>query len=159
MKVLMAQQNVDSDTAAETLRLLEEQRELCRQLSGFAAAQRALITGDEPERLLAVLGDRQQVLDRLSVIVDRLRPVQRRWGEVRASLTPAQARQADALITEVNTLLAGILKGDEADAQLLSARKTATGQSLQQVGQGRQAGAAYAAGAAPAVSRVDWIDE
>ena len=153
---------VELGNPAEALALLTEQRDLCRRLSGFAETQRSLITGDEPERLLTLLADRQQLLDRLSVVGTRLRPLQQNWREVRAGLSSSQAQAADALIAEVNQLLAGILHADETDAQLLSAKKNATAQSMREVGRGRQAGAAYAAtgtAGGTAAARVDWTDE
>jgi len=153
---------VEAYNPTETLALLTEQRDLCRRLSGFAQAQHSLITGNEPERLLTLLADRQQLLDRLSLVGTRLRPLQQNWRAVREGLSGHQAQMADALIAEVNQLLAGILHADETDAQLLSAKKNATAQAMGEVSRGRQAGAAYAAMAtagASATARVDWTDE
>src|ERR1700758_3224821 len=84
------------------LSLLSEQRDLCRRLNGFAQTQRSLITGDDPQRLLELLGDRQQLLDRLTAIVQRLRPIQSKWAEVRREMTLDQGCQADTLLGEVN---------------------------------------------------------
>ncbi len=149
----------DAGSGAEVLSLLSEQRDLCRQLGQFVELQRSLITSGDAERLLTLLGDRQHLLDRMSHVGQRLRAFQRNWPAVRAGMAPADAARSDALIADVNRLLAAILKTDEADAQLLSARKNATAQDLGQVRQGRQVGAAYTAATAPASSRVEWVDE
>jgi hypothetical protein len=158
---IVVMKNVDMTNPAEVLALLKEQCDLCRQISSFAQTQRSLITGDEPERLLALMAQRQTVLDRLTQVGQQLKPIQRNWMTFRGELPAAQAREADDLIREVNRLLAGILQMDEADARLLSARKDSTAQQLQQVGRGRMAGAAYAASGASAapMTRVDWTDE
>ena len=143
----------------DRVEVASEQRDLCRRLSGFAQTQRALITGDEPQRLLELLAERQQLLDRLMTVGERLRPLQKQWVEVRTALSDSQVRQAEELIGEVNRLLAGILQIDDADAQLLSARKSMTARALKQVGRGRQAGAAYESSVTATPVRVDWTDE
>lgn len=141
------------------LGLLLEQRNLCRKLGSLAERQRTLITGDEPEQLLSVLGDRQHVLDRIGLLSDQLRPYQQRWREVRAAMPEAHGRVADQLVAEVNTLLASILRNDEADAQLLAARKHSTADSMTQLKQSHLAGAAYARAGVGATSGVEWSDE
>ncbi len=125
--------------------LLSEQRELYRQLRRLADRQRAFITSNEPERLLAVLAERQQLIDRLQAVGQRLRPYQANWREIRGGMDEAQGRQMDGLVAEVNAILAGILQQDEADTALLSARKSETGRQIGVIQAGRQAGRAYAA--------------
>jgi len=145
--------------AGELTGLLSEQRRLYVQLSGLADQQRSLITGDDPERLLAVLGDRQQVLDRLEALGRRLQPYQRNWVQTRARMSRVQEREVDVLVSEINRLLSAIVAKDEADAQLLAARKSSTSKSIAGLKTARQAGAAYAAGAGTSQSRVEWTDE
>lgn len=135
--------------------LLREQRELYEQLVRLAECQRALITGDQPERLLAALADRQRLVDRLSATGRELKPYQANWRQFRDRLIPAQAAQIDQLVSEVNGLLARILEKDAADAALLSTRKNQTAQVIGKLQTGRHAGAAYAK-AASAASGMDW---
>jgi hypothetical protein len=154
---------------SDVLALLTQQRDLCRQLSGYAERQRPLVTGDRPEQLLAALGERQILLDQLGGVVERMRPYQRNWREVRTGMAAEEGRRADALLAEVNTLLGGILQQDEADAKLLSARKASTAREMGQLKQTRAAGAAYAtAGGYPATGtygpaagggHLDWTAE
>lgn len=135
--------------------LLLEQRDLYRQLAGLAERQRALITGGQPEQLLAGLADRQRLVDRLTVTGNELKPYQANWRQFREGLAPDEATRIDRLVGEVNVLLSRILEKDAADAALLSARKSETGQAIGQLHAGRQAGAAYA-NSAPASSGMDW---
>jgi hypothetical protein len=139
--------------------LLTEQRDLYARLDGLADRQRLLISGDEPEDLLAVLGERQTVLDRLGVLAADMRPYQQSWRDVRGRLSGEEGARADRLILEVNCLLAGILEKDEADARLLAARKHAAAQAMGDLKKSRAAGAAYAASAQSATGQVDWTDE
>lgn len=157
----MSSMTAEGPGSTDVLELLRVQRDLCRRLQSCASTQRSLITGDQPEKLLEVLGERQRLLDRLILVGDQLRPFQKSWTAVRGQLPPAQSVEADALVNEVNVLLGGILRADEADAQLLSARKSATADEIRQVGHGRQAGAAYAAAttASAGAARVDWTGE
>lgn len=124
--------------------LLSEQRDLYRQLARLSERQRGLITGDEPERLLALLSERQQLIDRLESIGVELRPYQANWRQVRAGLTDDEGRRVDGLLGEVNAILSEILKQDEADTALLSARKNQTQQQIGTIQTGRQVGRAYA---------------
>ncbi len=145
--------------AGELISVLTEQRDFYGRLSGLAEYQRSLIAGGDTERLLAVLGQRQKIVDRLVMLADQLRPHQRSWQEIRPRLGEADARVVDELVCEVNGLLSGILAKDEGDVQLLAARKTSTATALAGLKRDKEAGAAYAAMESTCQSRVDWTDE
>jgi hypothetical protein len=134
--------------------LLTEQRDLYRQLSRLSVQQRSLITGNDPERLLTLLAERQQLIDRLQAVGDRLRPHQANWRRLRQEVNEDQGRRIDTLVAEINTLLAEILKQDEADTALLSARKGETQRAIGAISTGRQAGRAYTAAAH--TQGIDW---
>jgi FlgN protein len=143
----------------DVIGLLTEQRDLCRQLKHFSERQTSLITGDNPEQLLAILADRQQLLDRLDVLARRLKPYQQNWREYRATLNNVDGAMADRLIGEVNTLLSAILEKDDADARLLAARKDVTARAITGLNHTKKAEAAYAATGNAGGSTVDWMDE
>lgn len=146
-------------SGAEVLNLLRQQRDLCVRLARLAEQQRQLITGDQPEQLLGVLASRQSLLEQLEAVASGLRPYQRAWRATRAQMDAATGSEADRLVAEVNTLLGDILRSDAADAELLSARRTATARQMAEVRQTRQAGHAYAAAAAVTGTAVDWTAE
>ncbi len=143
----------------ELMTLLSEQRGLYERLAELSARQRPLIAGDEPEQLLALLSDRQQLVDRLQRIGRRLTPYQQRWPEVRARLTQEESAEIDALVSAVNGLLVTILERDQADAEVLAARKAATTRAMEAVKHSRHAGAAYQAAGARTGPSVEWTDE
>lgn len=146
-------------SGAELIGLLSEQCGLYEQLAGLSESQRALITGDEPQRLLALLGQRQRLLDQADQLAARMRPYQKSWPDLRSRVGPEEAEQVDRLLDRMNVLLAGILEKDKADAQLLAARKSATGQEMAAIKAGRLAGAAYVAAAYGAAAQRDWAEE
>lgn len=145
-------------TGKDLTTLLTRQRDLYVQLGRLAEGQRSMITGDEPERLLTILAERQRLIDQLESVSRRLKPYQANWRQVRGSLPPEQADEVDHLVGEVNSLLTGILQKDEADAQLLSARKGRTAQAMSELKAGRKAGAAYAASSGSQAAGADWGD-
>ena len=158
----------DSDTCPEQggvwdtdelLALLTEQRDLYAQLAGLAEHQRLLIAGDEPERLLEVLGQRQKLVDRLGLLADRLRSWQAHWRELRPRLSEADGRRLDELVSETNGLLSAILEKDEADVRLLAEQKASKAEAMTGLKRSRQAGVAYEAAAGRGQSQLDWTDE
>jgi len=138
--------------------LLTGQRDIYSELLALGRSQRALITGNEPERLLALLAQRQQLIDRLEMLAARLKPYQQDWAGWRSAMSDERGEQVDRLVTEVNALLGQILAMDTEDSQLLAARKSATGDAMQTLKTGRRAGAAYAVAAYSQVSGTDWAD-
>ena len=153
------QVSASAGKAEAWIHLLSEQRDLYVRLRALTDSQHALITGDEPQRLLTVLGERQKLIDRLERLAQRMRPYRQQWPQMRSELTPAEAEQVDRLLGEVDALLAGILEKDKADTQLLAARKCSVGQAMATLKKGKQAGAAYAASAYQQQGSMDWTDQ
>ena len=143
----------------ELIGLLTEQHDLYGRLARLAEHQRSLIVGEETERLLVVLGQRQKIIDRLEALADQLRPYQRHWREIRSRMAECDGKEADRLVGEMNTLLSTILEKDRADVQELAARKGSVVTEMAGLKMSREAGAAYAAAGTAGQSRVDWTDE
>lgn len=142
--------------ASEIAALLSTQRDLYLQLSQLTEQQRGLITGDEPEQLLTLLAQRQQIIDQLQAVSARLRPYQANWRQVRGRLGEDESRQIDGLVGEINALLADIMKQDETDTALLSARKGETHRAIGTLQTGRQASRAYAVTYGGQSQGIDW---
>jgi len=138
--------------------MLTEQRDLYVQLKSHAQNQREMITGDEPERLLSVLAERQRILDRLMSLSEEIRPYQECWDRVRQTMTADQNRHVTRLVREVNTILSEILQQDEKDTQLLASRKSTIAREVGAVRTGRQVGAAYQLAGSTAPARTEWTD-
>jgi flagellar biosynthesis/type III secretory pathway chaperone len=125
------------------IQLLEKQRELYLRLRELSDRQRALIAGDRPDQLLSILHDRQALVAALVQLNEELAPYRRNWEVVHAELPDGVRQRASALLEEINELLRNILRVDQEDGALLSARKQAVAQSLSEVSGGRTAHAAY----------------
>jgi hypothetical protein len=126
------------------IHLLKQQRELYLQLRDLSDRQRALIASDSPDLLLSILRDRQTLVAALVRLNEQLAPYRRDWEAVQATLSDDVRQQAAQLLEEINDLLRNILRVDQEDGALLSARKQAVAQSLSEVSGGRTANAAYA---------------
>jgi len=124
--------------------LLREQRDLYRRLQELSDRQRNLISGDRPELLLNILRDRQMLVESLARVNQQLSPYRQSWQEIYATLPPADRQTASSLLDEINGMLQLILKADQEDQALLSARKQAVARSLNDVSGGRVANTAYA---------------
>lgn len=129
--------------AVRLLKLLAEQRDLYLQLSDLAQRQRNLISGDRPEMLLNILRDRQHLVMALAKLNEELSPYRRDWEAVYTRLTTADAERASHLISEINGTLQTILRTDQEDGALLSAKKSAVGRQLDELSGTRAVNAAY----------------
>lgn len=124
--------------------LLTQQRELYQKLRELSDRQRALIAGDRPERLLSILRERQDLVTALAALNNELAPYRRNWDEMYAALPAPHRVQASALLQEINGLLRVILRTDQEDGALLSARTQAVAGELRAVSGGQAANTAYA---------------
>jgi hypothetical protein len=126
------------------IKLLREQRDLYRRLQDLSERQRNLISGDRPELLLNVLRDRQTLVIALAKVNEQLSPYRRNWQSVYESLPEVTRHTAAGLLDEIDGMHQGIVKTDEEDQALLSARKQTVAHSLNDVSGGRLANTAYA---------------
>lgn len=124
--------------------LLRQQRGLYERLQALSERQRTLISGDRPELLLNILHDRQALVTALAKINEQLSPYRRDWESIYQTLPEETRRAASSLLEEINGMLQLILRADQEDQALLSARKQAVTRSLTGVSGGQAANAAYA---------------
>lgn len=127
----------------EVLALLRRQVALFAQLEASAGRQRALVTGDEPGRLLALLADRQKLSSKLARIAKKLEPVRLDWEAYRARLSGGQRAEADRLLSDATVSLQRVIESDERDARVLSVRKEAAARTLRAANSTGQAIKAY----------------
>jgi hypothetical protein len=123
--------------------LLGEQRDLYQRLRQLSEQQRTLITGDRPELLLGILRDRQALVGALARLNEQLSPFRQNWDRMYADLAAEARDRVNGLLQEINRLLRVILRTDQEDTALLTARKQAAGQELAALNGGRSAHAAY----------------
>jgi hypothetical protein len=157
----MASDIMNSNTRHSTrlIELLQRQVALYEQLAVMSRRQRDLIATDDPQDLLALLGQRRQVVSGLAALDGQLAPLQVYWREYRDEMPAAERRTVEALLQQASTTLKNVLAADAEDAQRLVARKENTGREMNQLNTGRQAFNAYRATAATAPARVNITDE
>jgi hypothetical protein len=133
--------NLDSD---QLITLLSQQRDLYRKLRDLSDKQRSMIAGDHPELLLGILRERQDLVSALARLNDELAPFRRHWDTMYAGLPNERRTQASDLLQEINSLLRVILRTDQEDGALLSARRQVIAAQIAGATGGQVANAAYA---------------
>lgn len=129
---------------ARMLELLRRQRALYRELSGLAARQRHLISGDQPQALLDLLARRQQIVEQLRQVHAELTDLPPPEG---GAWTEADRREAADLLADTRTLAQQILERDQQDGELLAVRKASLAASLTKIRGTQAANRAYASAA------------
>jgi len=129
---------------SQLIDLLSRQRDLYQSLRELSQKQRNIISGDRPEMLLGILRARQDLVTALAKLNDELGPFRRNWDAMYSALPADQRTQASAILHEINGLLRVILRTDQEDGALLSARKQVISNELDGMSGGQMANTAYA---------------
>jgi hypothetical protein len=135
---------------------LRQQVDCYRRLVKLAELQHVHVQQSQTEQLLAVLADRQELLDQLNLFERTVAPERKRWPAFLGELAPAARGTAEALLAETRRLLEEITTADRNDAMALQQQKLNLGRQINQASAARQVNRSYAAsayGARPA--RVD----
>ncbi|MEM8781681.1 MAG: flagellar export chaperone FlgN [Planctomycetota bacterium] len=123
--------------------LLTRQRDHYQQLKALSDQQQALVEAGQPERLLAVLGERQSHVEALTTLNEQLAPLRPRMSEV-AESAPVDVRNTlRRLVDDVQELLETIIAQDEQDKQRLTQGREAVRQELGKISRTPAALSAY----------------
>ncbi len=156
----MAARSHTTEADAEALiSLLRRQVGTYTRLEQLSDQQRGLIAAEDQQRLLALLAERQKLVDELSVLNQGLIPLQKYWRANRETVAPSLRAEADQLVGRAGEILQRILGADEQDARILSARKAQTAKQVTALAQGRQAFEAYSGGVQPHQRQLVRTDE
>jgi hypothetical protein len=145
-------------TAAEKLVVLtlEQQVNCYRRLAKLAEAQHEFVEQGQTDKLLEILGQRQQLLDQIAELEKSLAHAKRQWSQYVSGLTAAQREHAEELLLETRVLLEQITTADRNDALVLQQRKLNLGRQVTQAAAARTVNRNYAASAyGSRASRVD----
>ncbi len=126
--------------------LLGEQWELLRGLDGLSRRQRELIAGDSPDELLALMEERQEIVDRLEAITAKLEPMQTRWREGHAEVVALLRQEIEGRLRDLASLAREIAARDAQDQRLLAERKRGIAEELASMAGSQRAMHAYAGG-------------
>lgn len=135
------------------LTALEKQVACYRRLAKLVEVQHEHVRQSRTEELLAVLSQRQQVLDQVAEHEKTIVPAKRRWTDYLNELSEDQRGSAQAMMAESRRLLEQITTADRNDALVLQQRKLDVGRALRQAAAARMVNRSYAAtayGRAPA---------
>jgi hypothetical protein len=134
--------NPETDAAAQVPALLEEQAGLYAQLHALSSQQGKLVDG-QPDALLAVLSQRQGLIDRLLESNRKLEPYRQRWSAVLAGLGAGRGRRIAELVEQIGRLRQAIQKQDDSDCDRLSRASGDLARELARVSNSGQAARAY----------------
>lgn len=126
------------------LALLDEQHALLGRLDALSQRQSELIERDEePDRLLAVLAERQAVIDRMEQGSRALQPLHDQWMNV-AGEAGEEVREAIRRRLELTATLMDLVQArDASDRDRLESRRRALAGELASMDQTRRALGAY----------------
>ncbi len=134
------------------IRMLETQTSLYGQLDALSERQRSVIEEDDADRLLSVLGERQTIVDRISMTNRDIEPIRLAWERLLERVRP-ECRSDVARRLEGLSVLAGrIARRDDEDRQKLESRRNAIATELAGMNTGRRAVSAYGKPAGPTSS-------
>lgn len=126
---------------------LAAQADWYAKLLKLAEIQHSLIEQERTDDLLVVLERRQKIVEQISLIEQRLRPVKQDWPAATAGFSDEDRVRVEAKFAEARGLLEEITRADQDDAMLLTQRKISVGQQLRQANAGQQINRRYAASA------------
>ncbi len=126
---------------------LDQQVDCYRRLAKLAEAQHQHVQECRTEELLAVLAQRQTVLDQLATLEQTVGPARRRWAEFLGALDAQRRQTAEALLAEMGRLLEQITTADRNDTMVLQQRKVNLGKQIGAATAARQVNRSYAAAA------------
>jgi hypothetical protein len=131
-----------SPAQPEPLALLEDQAGLYRQLRALSSRQGELVDG-QPDALLAVLAQRQGLIDRLMESNRKLQPYRERWSAVTAAMVPAQRQRMGELLGQIDESRRAIASQDDVDCRRLTQARGELARELARVNNSGQAARAY----------------
>lgn len=135
----------DESDVATAMSLLREEAVLYDSLEELARRQRDYVACDDATRLLTVLVDRRKLSDDLQRVGKRLSPMRSSWDAYRKRLSESQRSEVEGLIGKTAECVKRIMKRDEEDVRVLSARKEMVAVGLRATHVSGEALAAYGA--------------
>lgn len=128
----------------EVLVALKRQLECYQRLAKLAGAQHEHVQDSRTEDLLAVLSQRQKLLEEMSQLERIILPAKRNWRQFADTLPADQRAEAEELIGATRRLLEDIAAADRDDTLVLQQRKLNLGRGINQATAARKFNHAYA---------------
>ena len=121
----------------------EQRRDAFRELLRLSERQRACIAEGDYSQLLAVLNDKQNILNRVSHANSQHNQIVERWHADRDSILSNERTRCDELLAESDTLVTRLMETDQRSTCELQKRRDDAHQQLQRISHGSATQKAY----------------
>ncbi len=123
--------------------ILDEQRRVCVDLEQLSCQQGEQIRTGDTGALMRVLGERQELINRLSHLNAELEPYRREWDWCMGRLSGEERQSMERAARELRVLVDRIWARDEEDRLALERQRSAVSSELTSLSRGRVAMSAY----------------
>lgn len=124
--------------------LLRQQLALYQQLAELSRQQAQLLDQGAVDGVLAVLGQRQKLIEALTGLGQQIDPFRDRLPALWPTLAPAHRDELSSLLDQIQGLVKGILDQDGRDRNILASARDKVGGELRQTSSAGRAVSAYA---------------
>jgi len=127
---------------------LQAQLGLYHDISGLNKRQMALLEAPEnadPDELLTLVGQKQNIMSELGVLEERVRPMRDLWHDARPSLPDTVRDFADKLLAELSQTIKQVLEMEDAAHARLQTIMAQTQAGIDSIRKKSQVNRAYAA--------------
>lgn len=128
---------------------MRARRDLCRALQTLSDRQRAALSQQNYDDLIALLGEKQVLLEQLA----GCSAVVHNWAAERVFLSAADRAEGEALLKEANQLLADAARREQDDVAELTQQRDSTQAALSEIASAGRVHTAYRDALAPATHR------
>lgn len=128
---------------AAVCRLIEDQIDLYCVLDQLSRRQHRIVETDDTAALLAVLGERSAVIDRISRLSAQLAPYLAEWDLHLSGLGQSDRDRIRRRLDDLAVMMEQIARRDEEDRDTLERRRTVVGRELTGLSRGGAALNAY----------------
>lgn len=132
-----------AEWAPRLSKILADQREVCLQLEQLSGRQGEQIRSGDTEALMQVLGERQELINRLGELNTEIEPYRREWAGFMGRLAAPERARMEAATLELRELVDRIWARDEEDRLALETQRSAVSSELTNLSRGRVALSAY----------------
>ena len=139
--------------ARDFLDTFTARREQCRALLELSRQQHELISNNDYDKLLVVLGQKQRILGRLDEMKTRHDDFVVQWKLHRGALDPETRDDCDHILAETETILVELIGEENDSTKQIVRRRDAAHSQLRLLGEGQRVNHAYHDSLAPATNR------
>ncbi len=136
-------QDTPSQQADALLKLLTEQHDFYSQLHDLSGQQARCIRDGSTEQLLALLSQRQTVIDSITRSNTQVAPYRENWPSLRDVVDAAQRDEVHKVLDDIEQLLNQVVEQDERDRAELKGVQAQIGTQMGNVNRAGQAMQAY----------------